>query len=152
MFTGTKFLIFLNMPCFFLSLSFNNLCIYGMADLLYLSVHVSFIKNFSWNLFDILCNFSFFFCIRLCFMRLKRDTRERKNSLLASKGVIFAKSHSCTCPVTCLLMTNDTSSAARPHSELFLCNTSKNFHQMRASTGHCTLHLSLGHSCQPPLF
>ena len=37
-------------------------------------------------------------------------------------------------------------SAARPHSGLFLCNTSDNFHQ-RASTGPCTLHLSLGHSC-----
>ena len=59
LFTGTKFSICLKMLCFFLSSSFNNFCIYGMDDFLYLSVHVSFTKNFSWYLLDIPCNFSF---------------------------------------------------------------------------------------------
>ena len=89
--TGTKFLTCFSMPCFFLSLLFNNFTIYGMADLLYLSVHVSLTRNFSWYLFDIQCNFVFFGNIDLNLSVLKHFSANfrQRDSLLSPRDWSF---------------------------------------------------------------
>ena len=87
LFTGTKSLILFKMSCFFFSSMFNNLCIYGMADFLYLSVQVSLTLNFSLCLFCIECKFVFLGNIDLNFSTSKHffaNLRQR-DSLLFSR-------------------------------------------------------------------